>query len=158
MFENAANDRDHKDTQLTSMLEKYSVVLNQDIIWGDMDALGHINNTVYFRYFEDARLAYFEKSGIKQYQDKTNIGPILANTECNFRLPLQYPDKIHIAGRASILSPKKFKMDYLVVSENMDGIAAEGHGLLVYYDYNAGKSCQIPDSIVAAINSLEVKG
>lgn len=44
--------------------EQYPIVLSQDLIWGDMDAFEHVNNTVYFRYFEDARLAYFEKLGM----------------------------------------------------------------------------------------------
>ena len=45
---------------MKQLKKEYPVVLNQDIIWGDMDAFGHINNTVYFRYFEDARIAYFD--------------------------------------------------------------------------------------------------
>ena len=140
---------------MNPILEQYSVVLSQNIIWGDMDAFDHVNNTVYFRYFEDARIAYFDKLGVREYKDKTNIGPILANTDCNFKLPLKYPDNIYIAGRSTILSPKKFRMDYVVFSESLDSIAAEGQGLLVYYDYNAGESCQIPEQIVTAINSLE---
>lgn len=138
---------------MNSLLEEFSVVLSQSVIWGDMDAFGHVNNTVYFRYFEDARIAYFDEFGIREYKDKTNIGPILANTECNFRLPLEYPDDIKIAGKGTILSPKKFRMDYAVYSERLGGIAAEGQGLLVYYDYNAAKSCEIPESIVNAIQN-----
>ena len=140
---------------MNSILEQYSVVLSQDIIWGDMDAFDHVNNTVFFRYFEDARMAYFDKLGIREYKDKTNVGPILANTDCNFKLPLKYPDSIYIAGCSTILSSKKFRMDYVVLSESLDSVVAEGQGLLVYYDYNTGKSCQIPEQIAAAINSLE---
>ena len=89
-------------------LEKeYPVVLSQDVIWGDMDAFGHINNTVYFRYFEDARIAYFDKIGVHEQKKQFDTGPILARTHCNFRLPLDYPDRIHIAARSNILSPKK---------------------------------------------------
>jgi acyl-CoA thioester hydrolase len=90
-----------------------------------MDAFGHVNNTVYFRYFEDARIAYFDKIGV------------------------------HIAGRSTILGPKKLNMHYLVYSERFDAIAAEGEGLLVYYDYANGNSCEIPEVIVAAIKAIE---
>ena len=120
-----------------------------------MDAFEHVNNTVYFRYFEDARIAYFDKLGVVEYKTRTNIGPILANTECDFKLPLKYPDHIYIAARCTILSPKKFKMDYAIFSESFGSIAAEGHGLLVYYDYNIGKSCAIPDQIAVGIRNLE---
>lgn len=133
----------------------FPLVLSQDLIWGDMDAFGHINNTVYFRYFEDARLAYFDKAGVNEHMEKTRIGPILANTHCNFRLPLDYPDKIRIATRCEILSPRKLNMEYIVYSENHAAVCAEGEGLVVYFDYAKGKSCEIPASIVAAINSLE---
>lgn len=137
-------------------LEKeYPVVLNQDVIWGDMDSFGHINNTVYFRYFEDARIAYFDKIGVHQQKEQYDIGPILATTHCNFKLPLDYPDRIHIVARSSILSPKKFNMEYAVFSEKYGSIVADGAGLIVYYDYANGKSCEIPKMIVAAIKALE---
>ena len=43
------------------MKQKYPVVLTQDLVWSDMDAFKHVNNAVYFRFFENARIAYFEK-------------------------------------------------------------------------------------------------
>jgi len=135
--------------------DNYPVVLSQDVIWGDMDAYGHVNNTVYFRYFEDARIAYFDKIGVQEHKDKMQIGPILATTNCDFRLPLEYPDRVQIVTRGHILSPKKFNMYYGVYSERFGGMAAEGEGLLVYYDYAGGKSCEIPDAVVTAINALE---
>jgi len=137
--------------------KNYPVVLSQDLIWGDMDAFGHINNTVYFRYFEDARIAYFDRIGVHEQKEQFNIGPILATTHCNFRLPLDYPDHIHIAGRSIILSPRKFNMEYAVYSEQHGAITAEGEGLIVYYDYANKKSCEIPAAIVAAIEALERK-
>lgn len=140
---------------MKELLEQYPVVLSQDVLWGDMDAFEHVNNTVYFRYFEDARIAYFNMAGIIEHKGETNIGPILANTECDFKLPLKYPDEVYIAGRSTILSPKKIKMNYLVYSKNLEGIAAEGQGLLIYYNYNTGRTCEIPENIVEAIKNLE---
>ncbi len=136
-------------------LESYPIQLVQDVIWGDLDAYGHVNNTVYFRYFEDARMAYFEQAGVGQIKQRDNLGPILARAECNFRLPLQYPDRIYIGGRAELPAPKKIQMECLVYSENMAGIAAQLQGLVLYYDYNAGRSCEVPESIVQAITQLE---
>lgn len=136
-------------------LKEYPVVLSQNVIWGDMDAFGHINNTVYFRYFEDVRIAYFDKIGVHVSKEQFDTGPILAKTHCNFRLPLDYPDRIHIATRCRILSPKTFNMEYAVFSEKHNSIAAEGEGLIVYYDYANGKSCEIPGAIVVAINAFE---
>ena len=137
-------------------LKGYPIVLQQDVIWGDMDAFGHVNNTVYFRYFEDARIAYFDKIGAHEFKEESKIGPILATTHSDFKLPLEYPDRVLIAGRSTIAGPKKFKMHYVVYSEKFDAIAAQGEGLLVYYDYANGKSCEIPSEIVTAIKKLEL--
>ena len=62
--------------------------------WGDMDAFQHVNNTVYFRYFENARLEYFRRPGWFEFERATGIGPILASTQARFRRPLTYPDTI----------------------------------------------------------------
>jgi len=68
---------------------------------------------------------------------------------------LEYPDRIHIGARASVQSAKKFIMDFAVFSEKYGAIAADGDGLIVYYDYARGKSCKIPDAVVKAIGTLE---
>jgi len=135
--------------------KEYPVVLSQDVVWGDMDAFGHVNNTVYFRYFEDARIAYFDRIGVHEHKEQSGIGPILANARCDFRLPLDYPDRIQIATRSSILSAKKINMEFVVLSEKHGALSAEGEGLVVYYDYAQGRSCEIPGAIVAAIKALE---
>lgn len=138
---------------MSKLEARYPIVLVQDVIWGDMDAFGHVNNTVFFRYFEDARWEFFNKFGVNEYKAKHNIGPILAATNCNFRLPLTFPDRIHIGARSTIQSPKKFSMEYVVYSEKQDGIAAEGEGLLVFYDYGQGRSCDIPGEILEGMES-----
>jgi len=140
---------------MKQLKKDYPVVLSQDINWGDMDAFGHINNTVYFRYFEDARIAYFDQICVHEQMKQFSTGPILATARCNFRIPLGYPDRIKIATRSSILSPKKFNMEFVVFSESHGAIAADGDGLIVYYDYANRKSCEIPNAIVEAIKNLE---
>lgn len=140
--------------QLQTFSNQFPIVLRQEVIWGDMDAFEHVNNTVYFRYFEDARLKFFEAVGILEHKAASGIGPILASTHCNFKLPLKYPDTVQIGGRAKIVSPKKIQMEYAVYSEGLSALVAEGEGLLVYYNYNNQRSCEIPDSIITAIEDL----
>ncbi|MBT8075182.1 MAG: thioesterase family protein, partial [Gammaproteobacteria bacterium] len=57
---------------------RFPVVISQDLVWGDMDAFAHINNTVYFRYFEDVRIEYFKRIKVLEYMNRTQVGPILA--------------------------------------------------------------------------------
>ena len=138
---------------MTLNRSEFSLVLKQDLVWGDMDAFQHVNNTVYFRYFEDIRMAYFSEVGINDFMERNKIGPILARTECDFRLPLNYPDEIEIGTKCEVLSEKKFIMHYEVHSVRHKAIAARGNGLIVFYDYVKNRSCAIPDQIVEKIKN-----
>ncbi len=140
---------------MTDLTGQCPVVIRQDLIWNDMDAFQHINNTRYFRFFEDARIAYFEKIAILGYMQAHNIGPILASTRCDFRAPLQYPGNIQIAAWVDAIEKKHFNMKYRVYSEELDKVAAEGDAVIVTYDYGKRKSCDIPEEIVSNIKSLE---
>lgn len=140
---------------MQQLLEDYSLIIDEKVVWGEMDAFQHVNNTVYFRYFESIRIAYFEQAGAMEYFQGHNIGPILASHSCDFRAPLTYPDNIKIAARIDEIREKRFNIHCVVYSEKLNKIAAEGVGLVVYFDYNVGKSCPIPESIVKSINQLE---
>ncbi len=146
-------------TQKTEFLKTYGTTENLSILWGDMDAFGHINNTVYFRYFEVVRMKYFEQTGVNTHHIATQVGPILANTQCQFRAPLTYPDQITIGTRIKDIAgikegEKRFTMEYAVFSEQQDCVAAKGEGTIVYYDYKLGKSCPIPAAILDTFNSI----
>lgn len=139
-------------------LADYPVNIEQDVIWGDMDAFEHVNNTVYFRYFEDIRMVFLDKTGVMKHKDDTSIGPILASTQCQFRAPLTFPDKIVVGTRISEIpesGSKRFTMEYAVYSEQHDTIAAKGEGLIVFYDYQAGKSCEVPDELLQAFQDIQ---
>jgi len=134
---------------------RFAVIIEQPVQWGEMDAFQHVNNVTYFRYFENARLAYFEETGVNEHKDATGIGPILASTKCDFKAPLNYPDTIRIGATIVELAEKRFMMHYAVWSNAQQKIVAEGEGLVVYFDYNMGKSCAVPESIVANIRSIQ---
>ena len=120
-----------------------------------MDAFGHVNNTVYFRHFEHARIGYFERIGFDRHMEETGVGPILASTSCRFRIPLTYPDRVWIGGRVVDLGEDRFKMLYRVVSQKHGAVAAEGEGKIVVYDYRAGEKAPVPEMIREAIETLE---
>jgi len=113
--------------------------------WGEMDALGHVNNIVYFRYFETARISYFERTGI-QHSGDVHIGPILASTSCRFRRPLAFPDRIHVGAKVTEIGADRFTMEYAVTSERLDAIAATGEGIVVSFDYRAGRKHPLPET------------
>ena len=140
---------------MKELLETYPVVIEIPVAWGEMDSLQHVNNIVYFRYFESARMAYFLKLDIWNYMDETGIGPILASTQCKFKIPLTYPDTVSVGTKISEIEADRFIMKYVLVSHEHAKVAAEGEGLIVSYDYRALKKTTLPDEIKERIKILE---
>ena len=137
------------------LLAGYPVVIEIPVAWGEMDAYGHVNNAVYFRWFESARIAYFDRIGLHETKDRDGVGPILASTRCRFRLPLAYPDTVSVGAAVPELGGDRFTMLYRVVSQRHHRLAAEGDGLVVTYDYERAVKAPVPDEVAAAIERLE---
>ena len=139
------------------LLADFPVVIETPVAWGEMDAFQHVNNIVYFRYFESGRIAYFEKIAYMEYMEKEGLGPILAHTDCRYRAPLTYPDKISIGGSVIEMKDDRFTMELRVVSHKLQKVAAEGTALLVSYDYRNLKKAPLPEVIRRNIEKLERK-
>src|SRR5215467_12223326 len=120
-------------------LVSFPVVIMAPVAWGEMDAFLHVNNIVYFRYFESARIAYFERLQFMEVMQASGIGPILASTQCRFRIPLTYPDTVRVGAKVADIGIDRFVMRYVVVSQRLEQIAAEGEGVIVSFDYRTNK-------------------
>jgi acyl-CoA thioester hydrolase len=140
---------------MEKLLEGYPVIILIPVAWGEMDSLQHVNNIVYFRYFESARMAYFNELDIWSYMEETGIGPILASTRCKFRIPLAYPDTVSVGTRITDIEKDRFLMKYVVVSHEHQKTAAEGEGVIVSYNYREKKKAPLPPVIRERIQSLE---
>lgn len=127
----------------SELLQTYPVVIEIPVAWGEMDAFGHVNNAVYFRYFETARSVYFEQSGMFQLMKETGEGPILAAINCRFKVPVVYPDKLLVGVRVVLVEDDRYTINHRVVSTQHNRVAAEGDGLIVNYDYRAGKKMRL---------------
>lgn len=141
-------------TNIDEFESSFPVSLTQSVIWGDMDAFQHINNTVYFRYFENVRIEYFERIGINALMDQKKIGPILGSTECKYLAPITFPDDIVIATNVVELREKRFTMVYEIFSSNLSKVVAKGKGEIIYFDYNKNETCFVPDEIIKKITQL----
>ena len=140
---------------MKELCRAYPVVVEIPILWGDMDAFQHVNNRVYLKHFESARMAYLEKIGFLEVMDKTNIGPILASTQCKFKIPLTYPDLVTVGARVRTMEKDRFIMEYAVISHKHQKIAAIGDGVLVTFDYKNNVKAAIPEDIRQNIIDLE---
>jgi len=138
-----------------SLLSHYPVVLTLSVAWGEMDAFHHVNNVVYFRYFESARIAYLERLAVADFINTSGIGPILHSVNCRFRIPVTYPDTLHVGVRVTQLGSDRFVMDQCLVSERHQQIAAQGDAITVTYDYKAATKAPLPPLIRERITALE---
>jgi acyl-CoA thioester hydrolase len=115
------------------------------IRWGDMDAMGHVNNTVYFRYMEQTRIEWLyacaQRLGVGAYDGE---GPVIVNASCTFHLPLTYPGEAQI--RMFVGPPGKTSVEsYYEIS--MDGRKyAEGAAKLVWINLKSAKSAPLPQA------------
>lgn len=110
--------------------------------WGDMDAMGHVNNTVYFRYFEEARVVLFERMGLTFGAER---GWVLAHASCDFLRPLLYP--AHIVVTLKLLRVGRSSMElevWIALAEDVDSVVARGRNVVVYIDQETGRSAALP--------------
>ncbi len=140
---------------MEELLKGYPVVIEIPIAWGEMDSFRHVNNIVYFRYFESIRMAYFQKLDVWVFMEETGLGPILSSTQCKFRIPLTYPDTISGGARVTSVSEDRYVMEYKLVSHGHQKVAAEGEGLIVSYDYREQRKAALPEELKQRIQNLE---
>jgi acyl-CoA thioester hydrolase len=134
------------------LFRTFPVIVTQAVIWGDMDSYQHVNNVVYFRYFENGRIAYIDRLG---WNDKP-IGPILASTQAKFIRPLTYPDTIHIGTRLlGEIGADRITVEHQIVSEAQDAIVTVGQGVIVGYDYDKKAKAPLPDAVQERMRALE---
>ena len=119
------------------------------IRWGDMDAMGHVNNTVYFRYMEQARISWMEALG---YQGSNTEGMLVVNAHCTFVRQLEYPGTVLVRHYVGKLGTSSFELiDEMVRTDDPGTVYAHGGAKGVWCDYAAKKSKPLPDAVRAAI-------
>src|SRR6266851_5712233 len=115
----------NKMPEIENLLVGFPVIVELPVVWGEMDSYRHVNNVVYFRYFESARLEYFRRLDWFEYEKETGIGPILAATQARYRKPLTYPDTISVTARVASVAEDRLMLEHLVVSHRLQAVAAE---------------------------------
>lgn len=115
--------------------------------WGDQDALGHINNVMFIRYFETARVNFLYESGIWEKFEKAGIFVVLAKIDCNFIQSVHYPDTLTAQCGIVKIGNSSVTVEHQIYSQKTGQLVASGMGVIVCADPVAQKSIQIPDEI-----------
>lgn len=141
-------------------LADFPVVIELPVQWGEQDLYGHVNNIIYFRWFESARVAYGERLDFARLFREHRLGPILASVRCDFRQQITYPARVRIGARITRLGNSSLTMEHgVAIGDNENnltsGLAASGDSTVVFFDYATQKSTRIPDDLRDRIRSLE---
>ena len=126
-------------------------------LWGEMDALGHINNTCYFRYCEEARVHFFRPLGYLQHGQPS--GPVLVTAAtCDFLKAIVYPADLAVTLRGGAPSRSSFTSYYDIRDAADEGkVYARATARIVWVDYSAGKSMPLPASIRQCLPEAEAQ-
>ena len=139
----------------SEILDRFPVQMEIPIAWGEMDAFQHVNNLVYLRWFESARIQYFGNCHFKEVMAETNIGPILRDSRIRYRIPLTFPGNVISAARVTRLEEDRFTMEHLIWSPEHQAVAAEGEGTIVCVDYSQNIKAGVPELYRQRIMEIE---
>jgi acyl-CoA thioester hydrolase len=126
--------------------------------WGDMDAMGHVNNAQYFTYCESARMSYFAAIRMDEHREHPRQGPALAAANLNFRRQVHYPAELEVLTHVPEIGRSSFRMEYEIVHRGSGERVADGSGVIVWVDYETGKSSPLPEGLREAIRRYEGEG
>lgn len=122
------NSGNHRPEALSS----YPIIYQQPIHWGEMDAFNHLNNVVYYRYAESARISYLQALGMFD----GNMVTVLAQSSCQYLSPVIYPDTLLLGVRCQRLGTTSIVIEYSYYSTAQDAIVATAEAVIVRLDSN----------------------
>lgn len=123
--------------------------------WGEMDALGHINHAMYFRYIEEGRTTWIDRmcsdwEGLWQKQ-----GLILADIQCSYIKQLKHPVTVEVGTRIARIGGSSMRVDAAVFEQGEDQAAAISKGVVVWFDYELQKTASVPGWLREKIRKFE---
>lgn len=135
-------------------MKDFPVVVRFPVHWGELDALGHVNNARYFTWFETARMELFRRVEL-DFEGTPAVGPILAHTSCDFMAPVRYPAEVLAGARIEKLGNTSFTMEFgVAVAGESEQLVARGRGVIVLIDYATGTKVAIPEELREKLQAL----
>jgi len=133
--------------------KNYPVKVTLPVQWGEMDALGHVNNVTYFRYLETGRMGVLK--AIKLYRDNLiqGISTILLKIDCRYLKPVVFPDTVHIHSKVTKVGNTSMTIAQEIYSDAL-GLVATSESVLVVFDYAKQEKVAVPDTVREAIEAL----
>jgi acyl-CoA thioester hydrolase len=135
-------------------MTNFPIEVKISVAWGDMDAFGHVNNVQYMRYFETARVKYFDNM-MTGDDSKSPIQPVLATLTANYKAPVVYPDTLNCKIGVTKMGNSSLQMCCEMYNQN-GLLVVEAFCTIVMFDFIKGKPTGIPDKVRNYIERIEV--
>lgn len=139
------------------LLDEFPVVKEIEVEWHQLDAAQHVNNVVYLRWFETARIEYMARLGYVTMEQVSEIGPVVASLECKYISPVFFPDRVSLGVRVTEVREDRFLMQCHIVSHAQKKLAAIAHCVIVTYDHVKKQKQQVPEEARQRIAQLEAR-
>ncbi len=140
------------------MTNRFKTKTQVTVRFSDTDAMGHMNNSRFFSFMEEGRVAYFKAlMQAENIQDAFKVFPfILAEIKCAFRAPVYCNDVIEVSLGITKVGTKSFVIEYELHETKSGKLVATGDSVLVMYDYKTGQSTVIPDEFRKRVEVFEI--
>lgn len=136
---------------MEQFIAQNSIITEIPVAWGEMDALNHVNNVVYFRYFETARIDFFNQINMMDYLEKTSIGPVLSETQAKYKRPVTFPDTLLVSVSVSDIQQDRFVMHYRIFSKAQQAITTIGSAKVVMFNFKTGQKATLTAELLTAL-------
>jgi len=134
-------------------MEQYPIHTKINVAWGEMDALQHVNNVVYFRYFETARIDFFNQVNLLEDLQTTGVGPVISENNARYKRPVTFPDTVLVGVTISDIQADRFMMHYTVFSQQQNAITTIGSSQVVMFNFKTGKKATLNEPLIEALKT-----
>lgn len=141
---------------MEQFLQQYPRHTEIPVAWGDMDALQHVNNVMYFRYFETARIDFFKQLNLLEQAKSTGIGPVISENQARYKSPVVFPDSLYVGIKISDIEDDRFVMHYEVFSQAQQRVVTTGHSAVVMFNFKTGQKAKITPELLDILNTQQV--
>ena len=126
------------------MMDNYNIIKKIDVQWGDMDAAQHVNNVVYLKWVESARIAYFLDLNNGRLSNEDNIGPVVAWQDCKYIRPVTFPDTVLIGVERKEILDDRITLETKIFSQQQNRLVAISSQQIVSYDFKRKMKAPLP--------------
>lgn len=141
---------------MEQFLQQYPMHTQIPVAWGDMDALQHVNNVIYFRYFETARIDFFKQLNLLERAQQTGMGPVISENQARYRRPVVFPDSLYVGIKISDIEEDRFIMHYEVFSQAQQSIVTTGSSSVVMFNFKTGKKTKLTPELLDILHTHQV--